>query len=123
MTPEFWRQLMLMFRDFRNQVHELEEHKRKWKKALKRESKRGAKKNALWRTNSSVSATSVGGSSEEEDGDEGGEVDAPNQNVSCPCPTQSLLQLIGIASAISPLLSGLTFRKASGFDGENFSRM
>ena len=112
-----------MFRVFRNQVHELEEHKRKWKKALKKESRRGAKKSPLWRTNSSVSATSVGGSSEEEGGDEGGDVDTQNQTVSCPCPMQNLLQPIGIASAIIPPLSGLTFRKASGLDRENFSRM
>jgi hypothetical protein len=63
------QQVMLMLPAFRNQVHELEERKRKYKKALKK-GRRGPKKATLWRTNSGYSTASAGVTSDEEGDDE-----------------------------------------------------
>lgn len=71
-----------MWLAFRNQVHELEERKRKYKKALKK-GRRGAKKGTLWRTNSGYSTASAGVTSDEEGDDEvEGEGDDNVQRVS-----------------------------------------
>jgi muconolactone delta-isomerase len=59
----------------------LEERKRKYKKALKKEKRRGGKKGTLWRTHSGYSTASMGESSDEDDDDEGEkaeEADVPN---------------------------------------------
>jgi hypothetical protein len=64
-----------------DEVHELEERKRKYKKALKKEKRRGGKKGTLWRTHSGYSTASMGESSDEDDDDEGEkaeEADVPN---------------------------------------------
>ena len=74
----------------------MEERKRKYKKALKKESRQGSKKNALWRTGSGFSTTSVGAISEDDGDDEGEEDDARARKVSSPDPIHNLLHSVPI---------------------------